>query len=193
MIEYSGSFTNLWATFRRRETPLQRKQLPRRSINAWRPKSCQQKGTFYEFDNDEVVQDSASIKSVEEPGSKKSSIVKVKCKICGICRRKPWDPFSLECGHIFCRSCLAHIRPLLLQEFPIPMQNYRANLKCPFPNCTQTIPCLPLLNGDFRFSKFYPEDKKSILEKNSLWESEDMKRFKLHIDVDMASKSHTYI
>ncbi|RUS84065.1 hypothetical protein EGW08_008177, partial [Elysia chlorotica] len=78
---------------------------------------------------------------------------------CGCCMREAFDPYTLPCGHAFCTKCIVDTSFFLLRDNAQAVSDTRAVMRCPLRHCKAVIPCLPLINGDFRFQRIRPDDK----------------------------------
>ncbi|CAL1539891.1 unnamed protein product [Lymnaea stagnalis] len=155
----------------------------------WRPKGCTRKGILYEFPKVDE-EPPAEVEKLTEPEDLEITVGgKEKYKMCAICRRPPLEILTLDCGHNFCRRCIASMRGQLMQDFASSVKDYRATLKCPLRFCHTHIPCLPIINGDFRFHLVRPEDKVETPIPIAVCEQLAMKHFKVTVDIDFTKKT----
>ncbi|XP_055881773.1 uncharacterized protein LOC106072720 [Biomphalaria glabrata] len=184
------SFTNLWEWFGKEETCVPPSIGAGRPTakDVWRPRRCHTKGPLYEFHVEEVSVSQDNQVQLPPPLTEVSpSLPKVRVKICPICRRVPVDPVTLECGHLFCRLCIAKIRPVLFQDFAESIKDHRTMIRCPFPSCQYLMPVRPIVNGDFRFNKIHPDDRVQVTE-IPLCELEALRSFRVSVDIDFTKK-----
>ncbi|CAG5131193.1 unnamed protein product [Candidula unifasciata] len=121
----------------------------------WRPKNCQSKyATYYDIASPRLEKPTVVSPVVE------SEIVTEELPTdkqwCSGCLSTAVDPMEFPCGHHFCRSCIAHSRAYLIQEYKEQVKDTRTVLKCPVPECYSTLLCFSIINGDIRFWKQHP-------------------------------------
>ncbi|KAK3726217.1 hypothetical protein RRG08_018660 [Elysia crispata] len=108
---------------------------------------------------------------------------------CGCCMKEAIDPYQLPCGHSFCKKCIADTNFFLLRDHAKVVKDTRAVMRCPLRCCKAVIPCLPLINGDFRFQRVHPEDKVPLPDaKINLCEQHRLTTYKIRIDVDVTKR-----
>ena len=64
--------------------------------------------------------------------------------------------------------CIADTNFFLLRDHAKVVKDTRAVMRCPLRCCKAVIPCLPLINGDFRFQRVHPEDKVPLPDAKSM-------------------------
>lgn len=138
---------------------------------AWCPSNCTTRyATLYPL----PVKEEKEEEAIEEP---ESTVIETQSlptpgPWCACCMREACEPISLKCSHTFCRRCLVEIGRKMLTEFSHTLQDSRATMKCPMSGCLEQVPCLPFVNGDFRFHKRRKEGK--VIEQKELTPVPDM-------------------
>ena len=78
--------------------------------------------------------------------------------------QKLTNPKTLIKTNFNFHRCIVDTNFFLLRDHAAVVKDTRAVMRCPLRHCKAVIPCLPLINGDFRFKLVRPEDKVSFKE-----------------------------
>lgn len=163
----------------------EKKGLASTQINTWKPKNCQLIYTT-PYPMPYVAprkSEKITLKQTEISEGHKFKVTKESW--CGCCMREAMEPYILPCGHSFCKRCIANTSYFLRQDHFEAVKDIRAVMRCPLRHCKAVIPCLPLINGDFRFSLIRPEDKvPPKAQELNLCEQHRLTTYKIRIDVD---------